>query len=178
MAPDTLLLIWVGLFAALLLAAAVRDLTSYIIPNWISLALLAGFLPAAWLAWKTGVPALHIGQCLMVGFAVLAAGVAMFALNWLGGGDAKLLAAAALWIGWQGLAAFLFWTTLAGGVLALVLLTVRRRTAPAGEAPATWVDGLLRKGAPVPYGVAIAVGALAALPEGALTASLSLPLQF
>ena len=175
MAPNTLLLILVGVFAALLLLAAVRDLTSYIIPNWISLALIGAFVPAAALAWSSGVPASTIGLCVLVGLAVLAAGVAMFALNWLGGGDAKLLAAAALWVGWQGLAAFLFWTTLAGGVLAIVLLTVRRRTAPAGEAPANWVDGLLRRGAPVPYGVAIAAGALASLPEGALTASLTLP---
>ena len=70
------------------------------------------------------------GLALLTGFAVLAAGMALWAPGWLGGGDVKLLAAGALWFGWPDVVSFLVWSMLAGGVLALVLV-LARRIAPA-----------------------------------------------
>ena len=93
-AAQTLLLL---IFPVLVITAALRDVTSYTIPNWISLALVAAF-PVTALA--LGLPLNVIGLNLGVGATALAAGMGMFALGWIGGGDAKLLAAAALWIGW------------------------------------------------------------------------------
>jgi prepilin peptidase CpaA len=92
---------------------------------------------------------------------VVAAG--MFALGWLGGGDAKLMTAAALWLGLKGLAPFVIFTGLAGGALALALLGLRSAwLRPYTQAGPSWARRLATPGESAPYGVAIAVGALAA----------------
>ena len=179
MSPQDLLLITVLGFSLLMATAAVKDLTSFTIPNWISLALLAGFVPAAGAALASGVPAGEVLTCLGVGFAALLAGMGMFALRWIGGGDAKLMAAAALWLGAPGLAPFLMWTTLAGGALTFFLIAARRHGAAfvghTGPDAEGWVGRLMDRRGDVPYGVAIAVGALAAFPYGALTRAVVLP---
>jgi prepilin peptidase CpaA len=114
-----------------------------------------------------------------VGGCALAAGIGMFAFRWIGGGDAKLMAAAALWLGAPGLAPLLIWTTLAGGVLTVMLITVRRHGAifvgDAGPQADHWVGRLMDRNGDVPYGVAICVGALAAFPYGAVTRAVVLP---
>jgi len=61
---------------------------------------------------------------------MLVVGFAMFARGWVGGGDAKLMAAAALWLGFEHLFAFLLWTAILGGGLALLLLAYRRMLPP------------------------------------------------
>ena len=158
------------IFPVLVIAAALRDATSYIIPNWISVALAAGF-PLAALA--LGLPLAAVGVSLGVGAAALFIGMAMFALGWIGGGDAKLFAAAALWIGWPASITYLAVTGIGGGALALGLLGLRsayvRPFVPTGPA---WFARLVTPGENVPYGVAIAVGALAAFPACALVARL------
>ena len=73
-------------FPALVIVAALRDCTSFTIPNWISLALLAVFLPAA---MACGLPIQTIGLALLLGFCALLLGMGMFAAGWIGGGDAK-----------------------------------------------------------------------------------------
>lgn len=156
----------IAVFALLVLFAAVRDLTSFTIDNWISVALAAAFVPAA---FAIGLPLPVIGVCLLIGLGMLVIGVGMFAMNWIGGGDAKLMAAAAMWLGLQGLAPFVIYTALAGGALALALLAIRSswvRPFAAGAPP--WVDRLATPDGKTPYGVAIAVGALLAFPEGLL----------
>ena len=97
---------------ALLVVAALRDLISFTIPNWISLSLVAAFPVVALVA---GLPLTDIGVHALVGAAALVVGVGLFALGWVGGGDAKLLGAAALWLGWPGVGPFLVATALAGG---------------------------------------------------------------
>jgi prepilin peptidase CpaA len=160
---QTLLLI---AFPILVIAAALRDVTSYTIPNWISLALVVTF-PLAALA--LGMPLATIGLNVGVGAAALIAGMVMFGLGWIGGGDAKLFAAAALWIGLGPTATYLVVTGVGGGALAVGLLGLRsthvRPFMPTGPA---WFARLAEPGENVPYGVAIAVGALAAFPASAL----------
>ena len=102
--------------------------------------------------------------CLGVGAGALLAGIVMFTFGWIGGGDAKLFAACGLWLGWSALAPFLLWTAMAGGLLSIVLMIARRRVA-AGPESDGWAARLMTRGAPVPYGVAIAIGALAAFPH-------------
>jgi prepilin peptidase CpaA len=159
-------------FPALVITAALRDVVSYTIPNWISLALAAAF-PVA--ALGLGLPLQTLGLDLGVGVVALAAGMAMFALGWIGGGDAKLFAAAALWLGWPALLPFLAVTGLAGGALAVGLLSLRspllRGYVLSGPA---WFARLAEPGENVPYGVAIAIGALAAFPGSALMQGLGL----
>jgi prepilin peptidase CpaA len=153
-------------FPILIIIAAVRDVVGYTIPNWISLALLAAF-PAVALA--LGLPLPVFGLHLAMGLAALVAGMAMFALRWIGGGDAKLFAAAALWLGWPAIVTFAAVTGIAGGVLAVGLLALRspllRPYVLNGPA---WFVRLAEPGENVPYGVAIAVGALAAFPTSTL----------
>ena len=161
-----LLTLPVLVFAALVITAALRDVVSYTIPNWISVALIAAFPIAALaqgLSWQT------MGLNLCVGVAALVLGMVMFALRWIGGGDAKLFAAAALWLGWPAVPTYLAVTGIAGGALAVGLLSLRSPVV-AGyvvNGPA-WLARLAQPGENVPYGVAIAVGALAAFPASAL----------
>ena len=160
MSPDLIRPVVVSVFAVLVMVAAMRDLTSFTIPNWISLALAGAFLPAA---FAVGLPLSTIGFCGIVGVAMLVIGIGMFAMRWIGGGDAKLMAAASLWLGVSGLAPFVIFTALAGGALALMLLAMRSAwVRPFAAAGPPWVDRLATPGGSAPYGVAIAVGALLA----------------
>ena len=156
-----------SLLPILAIVAALKDLTSYTIPNWISLALGAAFLA---LAVAAGMPLLPVvGVHLAAGTAALVAGMALFALGWIGGGDAKLLAAGCLWFGWPGAQAFLLDTALAGGTCAFLLLLARDQLIRVFlPAPSGWVARLVTPGEPAPYGVAIAIGALAAFPSSEL----------
>ncbi len=153
-------------FPILMVVAAMTDLTTYTIPNWISLALIGAFLA---LAVAVGMPLSGFGGHLAVGAAALVAGMGMFAAGWVGGGDAKLLAAACLWLGWPTTQGFLLDTAVAGGVLALVLLVARKDFVRACVPHRLgWMNRLATPGEPAPYGVAIAVGALAAFPSSEL----------
>jgi len=149
-------------FPALVIVAALRDMTSYTIPNWISLALIAAFAPVAMLA---GFDLSSTGVALGVGAIGLVAGIAMFALGWIGGGDAKLFAACILWLGWPAAAPFALWTALAGGGLAVALLWGRRLGQPVADKGPAWFGRLMTPGGDVPYGLAICFGALMAFPE-------------
>jgi len=152
----------VAVFPALTITAALRDVTSYTIPNRLSLALAAGFFPAA---LAMGLTPAAIGLHLGVGAAGLVAGMAMFAAGWIGGGDAKLFAAAALWLGWPAAAMFVAVTGLAGGGLAISLLGLRSSyVRPFVVTGPAWFSRLAEPGENVPYGLAIAIGALAAFP--------------
>ncbi|MGR4862708.1 A24 family peptidase [Caulobacter sp. LARHSG274] len=158
----TLLLV----FPALVVIGGLKDLTSYTIPNWISLALIAAFVPAVLIS---GAAPSAIGLCLATGACALAAGMGMFAAGWIGGGDAKLLAVCGLWLGWPAVLPFLLVTGLAGGALTLGLLSLRSGWfAPIVAGGPAWVRRLGAEGGDIPYGVAIAVGALATFPQGAL----------
>lgn len=159
-------------FLGLVLTAAVEDALSFTIPNWVSLALLVAFGPAA---FAVGMPLPTIALNVGFGAAALVAGMVMFALRWLGGGDAKLLAAVSLWLGWTAAPTFLIGTAMAGGVLAIMLLTVRSTALrPLILLGPRWVTRLAEPGEGVPYGVAIAVGAVGALPSTLFGAALGL----
>lgn len=152
----------VSLLPILAILAALRDLTSYTIPNWISLALVGAFAIAAVAA---GLPLQTIGVHAAAGFIALLAGMAMFALGWIGGGDAKLLSACCLWFGWPDGREFLLDTALAGGAFSVLLLLARgEMVRPFLPLFGGWVGRLTTPGEPAPYGVAIALGALIAFP--------------
>ena len=161
------MLLMLSIFPALVIVGALSDVTTMKIPNWISLALLAAFFPAALIA---GLPFSTVAMNVGVGVGALVIGMVMFALRWIGGGDAKMMAAAALWLGLDGGTQFLLWTGIAGGLFAVALLQARNYgQAYVGRAPA-WVGRLLEPKGDIPYGVAICAGALAAFPASALAA--------
>lgn len=158
------------IFPVLMLVAAGGDVARYRIPNWLCLTLAAAF-PLAALAG--GLPLSIIGAQLVAGAVALGLCAALFWLRWMGGGDAKLIAVAVLWLGLPGLMDFIFVTALSGGVLALMLIVMRsarvRPMLPAGHG---WLDKLASPGGPAPYGVAICAGALAAMPAAPMFAGL------
>jgi len=161
-----------AIFPALAIVAALKDVTSYTIPNWISAALALAFVPVALLC---GVGLHDLGMALAVGAAGLVLGMVMFAFGWVGGGDAKLLAASALWLGFPAVMPFLLVTALFGGALAIGLLALRsiwlRPLAAQGPA---WIGRLATPGAAAPYGVAICAGALYAFPQGVVSLAIAL----
>ncbi|MBA4803555.1 MAG: prepilin peptidase [Brevundimonas sp.] len=162
---DLLTLALLGVMPALAIVGGLHDLTTMKIPNWISGLLVLLFFPAALAA---GLPLEQIGLHLGVGVLALLIGAGMFALRWIGGGDAKLMAAACLWLGVSGSGMFLLWTGLAGGLFCLILIFSRAHLRPyALQAPA-WVGQLMEPKGDIPYGVAIAAGALLAWPESPL----------
>jgi prepilin peptidase CpaA len=130
-----------------LIAAAITDVRSFRIPNlfpgivillFIVVHGLAGFSTSLW-------------ENLLHFLAALAVGMILFARGWIGGGDAKLYAAVALWFSWAGAISLIFATTMAGGVVAIAFIGARLLG--------------LRKNVPkedrrIPYGVAIAAGAI------------------
>ncbi|MDQ0466442.1 prepilin peptidase CpaA [Caulobacter ginsengisoli] len=163
---QTITAILIFAFPALVVVGGLRDATSFTIPNWISLALIALFLPAALIG---GVTLPQMGVAALIGVFALFAAMGMFAMGWIGGGDAKLFAASALWLGFPGVVNFVLITGLAGGALALALLGLRSMwLRPIAERGPAWFSRLAKPGGDVPYGVAIAFGALAAFPDSLL----------
>jgi prepilin peptidase CpaA len=159
-----------SVFPALVIVAALTDMASYTISNRLNLALAAAY-PAA--ALVLGRPPGEIGVCLAFGAGALLVAMGLFAAGWIGGGDAKLFAAVALWLGWPAIVSFLMATALVGGALALLLLNVRAawlKPYLAGAPP--WLARLTTTGEAVPYGVAIAIGALVAFPLSPLVRGL------
>ncbi|NWG52303.1 MAG: prepilin peptidase [Hydrogenophilaceae bacterium] len=158
---------------ALLVAAAFWDLATMTIPNWLSLTVAALFPVAAVAA---GLPWWVIAFNIGFGLAALLGCFFLFNANVLGGGDAKLIPAAAMWTGAAGFAPFAIVMTLCGGLLALVLLVLRRLMKPAEGQPA-FLNRLLDRKRGAPYGVAIAAGAIFALMQTpfANAATLTLP---
>lgn len=153
--------ILLGYFGAFTYAAAC-DATRYEIPNRIILGLLALYVVACagysgLFDWRGGATAAAI---------VFVLGAAMYFMGWMGAGDVKLAAVSALWIGLDGLASYAMLLGFSGFALVLTILLVRRVYAgwrhPSPGGPED-VPRILRKGEPVPYGIAIAIASLGAM---------------
>ncbi|MFO1186059.1 MAG: prepilin peptidase [Alphaproteobacteria bacterium] len=152
-------------FPACLLAAAAYDLSSFRIPNWIPAALAAMYLPTALMAELTVVD-IAWGLALMLGFLIV--GMAMFAMRWFGGGDAKLLAAAAPWVGIAHALDYVIGVALIGGLLVLALMMFRKMPLPAVAAERPWILRLHSSEEGVPYGVALAAAGVILFPQTAI----------
>ncbi|MBI5130658.1 MAG: prepilin peptidase [Rhodopseudomonas palustris] len=150
------------LFPALMAFAAASDLFTMTISNRVSLLLIAGFLV---LAPLTGMGLTEIGLHLGAGLAVLAVTFGCFAMGWVGGGDAKVAAAAALWFGFAHLLDFLVYASLFGGALTLLLLGFRQWPLPYPLVGQSWLLRLHAKETGIPYGIALAMGALMVYPQ-------------
>ena len=151
-----------AVFPALLFAAAIYDITSYTIPNFISLALLATF---AVFAVSIGMNLHMLGWHALAGFAGLAAAFTLFAFNLIGGGDAKLFACTALMLGFHDLAEYGLLATILGGGLTLGILAIRRVPLPQFLAAQGWILRLHDEREGIPYGVALALAAFIILPH-------------
>jgi prepilin peptidase CpaA len=147
-------MIAVLLFDLLLVIAALEDMRRLKIPNALPLAIVAVFAlhvalnGASWELWQN--------LASFAGLRVI--GALLFARNILGGGDAKLLAATALWFDFSGLAIWLPAVAMIGGLTAILLFMVRGMLPVRAVADGGWV-GLQRRG-PIPYAVPICIAAI------------------
>ena len=150
------------LFPSLMAFAASSDLLTMTVSNRISLILVGGFFALAVVSGMSAVNMLsHVGAAGIV----LAAAFVCFARGWIGGGDAKLAAATALWLGFDHLVAYLAFASLSGGALTLILIQFRMLPLPEMLAQQEWVQRLHRKDGGVPYGIALAAAALVVYPH-------------
>jgi prepilin peptidase CpaA len=159
------------LFPAVMAFAASSDLFTMTISNRVSLFLVGGFFALAGLSGM-GLP--DIASHLAAGCTVLLLAFVLFTRGWIGGGDAKLAAATALWLGFDHLLAYLVYASLFGGALTLLLLQFRFVPLPPLLARQAWIERLHRKNAGVPYGIALAAAALAVYPQTQWMASVGL----
>ena len=124
-------------FPMIMAYAAVMDFFTMTIPNRVSLALIAGFLATAVLggmSWREVL--MHAG----VGCGVLVFAIAMFSQGWVGGGDAKLLAAASLWFGLSQVLDYFLMVAIFGGILSVTMLAFRHAIPPVVIAGRDWAE--------------------------------------
>jgi prepilin peptidase CpaA len=150
------------LFPALMAFAASSDIFTMTISNRVSLALVAGFVV---LALLSGMGFYDILTHFGAGALVLVVAFACFAMRWIGGGDAKVAAAAALWFGFGHLMDYLLYASLFGGALTLLLLQFRQWPLPYMLVGQRWLLKLHAGETGVPYGIALAIGALMIYPD-------------
>jgi prepilin peptidase CpaA len=152
-------------FPAAMAYAAASDLVTMTIPNWLCALLAAAFAACAASAgfgWAVS------GWHLAAAFTVLVVSFGMFAAGWIGGGDAKLAAVTALWLGFDQMIPYLFIASLGGGLLTLVILQLRAMPLPTVARGWGWAQRLHDVKQGVPYGIALAVAALVVLPDSAI----------
>ena len=150
------------LFPALMAFAASSDLLTMTISNRLSLALACGFFL---LTLATGMGFAAIGMHLAAATLVLVVAFVLFTQGWIGGGDAKLAAATALWFGFDYLLDYLIYASLFGGALTLLLIQFRKLPLPNVMARQPWIQRLHETGGGVPYGIALAAAALTVYPK-------------
>jgi prepilin peptidase CpaA len=158
--PEAIILV---VFPFCMAFAAISDILSMTIANRVSLILIAGFAIAAPL---TGMEWSLFGMHFLAAGLVLSVTFGMFALGGMGGGDAKLLTATALWMGFGiHLVEYLVVAAFVGGLLTLLILAYRKSPISVFTGR---VDFLRRIGDTkegIPYGVALGIGGLIVFPE-------------
>lgn len=154
------------LYLGPLLIAALWDMRRFRIPNEVVVILAAAFIPASVLSFGPVNLIEHLSAAaIMFGF-----GLIMNRLSLLGGGDVKLMTAAALWVGVGSLIPYFILVSILGGFTLLALMACRRlvRLAPVTRltgANATTMPAILREGERIPYALPIAAASLILLPQ-------------
>lgn len=143
--------------------ASNSDARGLTIPNSYSAAVGLAFTVAYAVLWLGKHEGIFYGLSshVLAGFFIFGVTAALFAYGIIGAADSKLASVYALWMSMHGLIAFLFYTTLAGGVLGLATLYLRKHKPIKGPKAGTWVARAQSGDNKVPYGIAIFVGALA-----------------
>jgi prepilin peptidase CpaA len=149
-------------FPALMIFAAFSDLFTMTISNVVSIVLAFGFFVSAALL---GLSFADIGMHAACGFVVLVLTFFFFARGWMGGGDAKLASATALWLGFDHILDYGLYAALLGGALTVVLLALRKWPLPSFLAARRWVARLHDRASGIPYGIALAAAGLILYPD-------------
>jgi prepilin peptidase CpaA len=148
-------------FPILMAIAGCSDLLTMTISNRVSLALVGGFLA---MALALHVPMHELTLDLSCGLLVLCVTFTFFCFGWIGGGDAKLAAATAVWLGWSNLLDYGVAASILGGALTIGLLLARRIPLPIW-AQTGWVLRLHDQKSGIPYGIALSVAGLIIYPS-------------
>jgi len=136
---------------------AVCDFRGLKIPNIISVCIIGAFVisfyatPEFFFSWW-----LHLLSMLTMFLLTFI----MFTFGVIGGGDSKMASAVSLWLGFKGVAAFVFSMALAGGILGVVGLWIIKKKPFASPRIGGWVDQLQNGRNAVPYGIAICIGTI------------------
>jgi len=158
MLPSLALLV----FPTLVVYAACSDFLTMRIANWLVLALVAAYVVLALVAQR---PLAEIGISFAAAAAVLVLFFTFFAFGWIGGGDAKFVAAVTLWLGLEQLLPYLVYSALLGGALTMFILGARTNVAAQWVVRFKWIEWLHNSKAGVPYGIALAIAALLIYPQ-------------
>lgn len=150
-------------FPFCMLFAAISDMLSMTIANRVSAMLVATFVlvaPLAGMDWATF--GLHLGA----GFLVLCVTFTLFAIGGMGGGDAKLLAATSVWIGFSSvLLQYLVVASLIGGMLTIAIVVYRKSPLALITSQNVFLRHFADEKVGVPYGIALGLGGLLTFPE-------------
>jgi prepilin peptidase CpaA len=153
-------------FPFCMLFAAISDAVSMTIANRLSLVLAGAFFV---IAPFTGMAASEIGLHLAAGAAVLVVTFGLFALGGMGGGDAKLLAATSVWMGFNAcLMKYVVVSALIGGLLTVAILIYRKSALADFTRNSPVLRHFANEAAGVPYGIALGLGGLIAYPDSPL----------
>lgn len=150
--------IFTVVFLCLVVVAMISDARDFLIPNWVSVAIVVLFIARAGM-----VATLPIWPHVLVALLVFAVTYGLFLARWFGGGDVKLLSAVSLWAGPVDIVALLAVMGASGAALGCAILWVRRNIGPQGKLQPSKYGLLGRwvaRGA-CPYGIPIGLGALA-----------------
>lgn len=156
-----------SIFPLAMILAAISDLFTMTIPNKISIALVAAFIilaPIAGLDWDV------IAGHAAAGTLVFLVSLGMFAMGWIGGGDAKLVSATALWLGFEQLLPYILFSAVAGGALTLLILFARTIPLPTILCRYEWISRLHNPNRGIPYGLALSAAALIVYPASSWVA--------
>ena len=150
-------------FPFCMLFAAISDMLSMTIANRVSVLLVVVF---ALVAPLTGMEWAAYGWHFAAGALVLAVTFGLFAMGGMGGGDAKLLAATAVWMGLNiHLVEYLVVSTLIGGLLTLAILIYRKSPLAAFTGRNPFLRHFADDTTGVPYGIALGLGGLLTYPD-------------
>jgi prepilin peptidase CpaA len=151
-------------FPLAMIYAGLMDLATLKIRNTLVLAIGVAWLILAPLA---GFSVADLGSSALVAGGVFIVTFVLFALGWIGGGDAKLAAVTALWFQPSEALLYFIYASLLGGFLTLLILQLRMRLLPMALYRVPWIAHLHDPKAGVPYGAAMAPAALIVLPDTA-----------
>ena len=155
---ETLIL---SLFPLLVVMAGISDFFTLRIPNWLNAVIAVSVVP---FVLVSGMPMEVFAWHVIAGLVMFVIGFGLFAINIFGGGDAKMLAACAVWVGWDTLMEFAVVTALAGGVLVIAIKLWAFFVAHKDTKGLDWANNFLSKKPQLPYGIAIAAGGVIVFP--------------
>jgi len=141
--------------------AGVSDFFTLKIPNWLNATIAVSVVPFVLLS---GMPLEIFAWHVIAGLLTFVVGFVLFSANIIGGGDAKMLAACAIWVGWDALMQFAVVTAFAGGALVIMIKIWAFFARRQNLGKTGWAKNFLSKKPQLPYGIAIAAGGVIAFP--------------